>query len=280
MTRATILIPAHNEAAVIGRTLLHLSRGLSADDFPIVVIANACADATATKARSVLPTALVIETDVPGKCNALNLGYEAAAKDCPVVCLDADLDVTAESIKALVAPLLDGTADAACGKMTVRTDDAASIVRAYYKGWRLNPYFDNGKFGGLFALSPAAAVRIFPLPKLTADDEYVRRSVPRSQTAFVPSCQFTARAPATLASLCAVRRRSLRGAREVAKMGLPTPEKRSLRTVLQRAIQQPSVALPMIVYGMVNGWVRLALAIERGARRGAWERDLTTRLAG
>jgi hypothetical protein len=35
MTRATILIPAHNEAAVIGRTLWYLSRGLPLDQIRV-----------------------------------------------------------------------------------------------------------------------------------------------------------------------------------------------------------------------------------------------------
>ncbi|MEQ9259279.1 MAG: glycosyltransferase [Roseovarius sp.] len=278
MIRATLLIPAHDEAAVIGRTLLHLSRGLALAQWRIVVIANACSDATAAKARSVLPQAVILETATPGKCNALNLGFRAAAPGRPVICLDADLDVTAEALDALLRPLEAGTAQAACGQMDVRASEAAPLVRAYYKGWRLNPYFDRGKFGGLFALAPEAAARVFPLPRVTADDEFIRRSLRPAEIAFVPACRFIARAPATLGSLARVRRRSLRGAREISAMGLASPERGSPLALARRALAHPASLWPLAVYAAVNGWARLSL--RRAAAPHRWERDMTTRIPG
>lgn len=278
MTRATILIPAHNEVAVIDRTLLHLSRGLSLADFRIVVIANACSDATAAKARSILPQAVVIETSKPGKCNALNLGYREADPEKPVIFLDADLDVTAESLASLVDPLERGTAMAACGQMDVRVSEASTLVRAYYKGWRRNPYFDRGKFGGLFALSPEASKIVFPLPEIIADDEFVRRSFTVQETAFVKNCRFVARAPETFPSLFKVRCRSVRGGREVHAMGLSSPERYSVKTVLGRAIRRPSNVLPIAVYGAVNTLARISLSFRSSEHAVRWERDLTTRV--
>jgi glycosyltransferase involved in cell wall biosynthesis len=280
MTRATILIPAHNEADVIGRTLWYLSRGLPMGHVRVVVIANGCTDSTAARARAGLPQALVIETDRPGKCNALNLGYEAAAKDAPIICLDADLDVTAEAIAALLAPLADNTAMASCGQMDVDTSGVAPAVRVFYQGWRTNPYFARGKFGGLFALSPEGAARVFPLPEITADDEFIRRSFAPADTAFVPGCSFVARAPRTLASLVRVRRRSLRGAREVARMGKASPERGSARSMLIRALGAPADLLPVAVFLGVAVWVRLSLTLDRVTGAPRWERDLTTRGEG
>jgi hypothetical protein len=155
--------------------------------------------------------------------------------DAPVVCLDADLDVTAEAlIRRCSRRLGAGTALAACGQMDVDTSGVAPAVRVFYQGWRTNPYFTRGKFGGLFALSPEGAARVFPLPEITADDEYIRRSFAPAEIAFVAGCRFVARAPRTLASLVRVRRRSLRGAREVARMGNGKP-----RTG-QRAVDDPA----------------------------------------
>ncbi|KPQ15428.1 MAG: glycosyltransferase [Rhodobacteraceae bacterium HLUCCO18] len=278
MTSATILIPAHNEAAVIGRTLLYLSRGLPLGRFRIIVIANGCTDATAARARAALPQAEVIETERAGKCHALNLGYRAADPDAPIVCLDADLDVTAEALASLLAPLQDSTAQAACGQMDVETSGVAPAVRIFYEGWRANPYFSQGKFGGLFALSPDGAARVFPLPDITADDEYIRRSFAPHEIAFVPGCRFVARAPRTLASLLHVRRRSLRGARDVARMGKASPERGSARAMLRRAVVSPAEALPVAFFLLLSVWVRLSLLLDRGASR--WERDATTRVNG
>jgi glycosyltransferase involved in cell wall biosynthesis len=277
---ATILIPAHNEAAVVGRTLWYVSRGLPLGQIRVVVIANGCNDSTAARARAALPQAEVIETERAGKCHALNLGYRAAAPDAPVICLDADLDVTAESLMALLAPLLDGSRLSACGQMDVATTEVSSAVRTFYQGWRANPYFERGKFGGLFALSAEGAARVFPLPDITADDEYVRRSFAAGEIAFVPACRFVARAPTTMASLLRVRRRSLRGAREVARMGKASPERGSAGAMVRRALRSPAEALPIAFFLLVTLWVRLSLIIDRRSAKGRWERDLTTRVTG
>jgi glycosyltransferase involved in cell wall biosynthesis len=280
MTRATILIPAHDEAAVIGRTLWYLSRGLPLDGFRVVVIANGCTDATAARARAALPQAHVIETPRAGKCHALNLGYAVADPDAPVICLDADLDVTAEALTALLAPLGQPGVLAACGKMDVSTTDVSRAVRTFYEGWRANPYFARGKFGGLFALSAAGAARVFPLPDVTADDEYVRRSFTPGEIAFVPACRFVARSPRTMASLLRVRRRSLRGARAVSRMGMASPERGSARAMLRRAATSPADTLPIAFFLLVTLWVRLSLIFERDTSAARWERDLTSRVTG
>ncbi|ROU04338.1 glycosyltransferase [Histidinibacterium lentulum] len=280
MTVATILIPAHNEADILGRTLWYLSRGLPLDLVRVIVIANGCTDATAARARAALPQAKVIETDRAGKCHALNLGYRAAIPGAPIVCLDADLDVTAESLLALLAPLSRGTVLAACGQMDVETSEVSAAVRFFYEGWRSNPYFAQGKFGGVFALSAEGAARVFPLPEITADDEFIRRSFTPAEIAFVPDCRFVARAPKTLASLLGVRRRSLRGAQEVTRMGKISPERGSGRRMLRHALVSPSDAPPILFFLMLTIWVRLSLFVRRNATAPRWERDLTTRRVG
>ncbi|MBE1281852.1 MAG: glycosyltransferase [Rhodobacteraceae bacterium] len=280
MTSATILIPAHNEASVIGRTLWFLSRGMPLNEYEVIIIANGCTDATATRARAVLPQALVLETEQAGKCNALNLGYSVRRGSGPVICLDADLDVTSESLSALIAPVREGSALAACGQMDVATSHASLAVRSFYRGWRINPYFNRGKFGGLFVLDRVAAERLFPLPEVTADDEFIRRSFAPGDIASVPACTFTARAPATLRDLVKVRRRSIRGTREIASLGLPRPEGNSLPVLLKHAFSKPADAGPVLVFLTVMIWVRMLLAIEGNSQSQVWERDLSSRVAG
>lgn len=280
MTRATILIPAHNEAAVIGRTLWFLSRGLPQNAFEVIVIANGCTDATAARARAATPQAKVIETDRAGKCHALNLGYADSVKGGPVIFMDADLDVTSDSIKALIGPLTTGTALAACGQMDVVTTHASPLVKSFYRGWRTNPYFNRGKFGGLFALSAVTAARLLPLPEITADDEFIRRSIPAPDIALAEGCTFTACAPANLFDLIKVRRRSIRGARQVGKMGLSRPDPSSLAGMFRQAMTKPSEIIPVLVFLTIMTWVRIALAFEGDAAKTRWERDLSSRAVG
>jgi glycosyltransferase involved in cell wall biosynthesis len=267
----TILVPAWNEGAVIGRTLGHLQAQGTNRFFHVIVIANACSDDTADRARAAMPAAQVIETPVPGKTHALNLGQAQALPGLPVICLDADLTTGLADLIALTAPLRDGGAMAACGTMQVDTFGATAPVRAWYRAWALNPYFAQGKFGGLFALSAAAADRLFPLPSVTADDEYLRRAFTSDQIAFVPGCRFTARAPRDLPSLLRVRQRSLRGSRALAQ---PSGHG-GARGMLRTAALRPARWADMAVFMAVQLTVRLKLARESAAPR--WERDLTTR---
>lgn len=269
---ATVLIPAWNEAAVIGPTLA----GLAAEgpDLRIVVIANACRDATAAVARKAAPGAVVLETPVPGKCHALNLGLAHAAANRPVVVLDADLDVTAAEIRALITPLLMGTALAACGDMRVSTAGCSPLVRAWVRAWALNPYFARGKFGGLYALAPQALGRVFPLPDLTADDEFIRRSFASHEVAHVPACRFTALAPRSLGGLIRVRRRVVRGNRA---LGLVRPAGEGSGGVLRAGLRHPARWADLLIFAAVALWVRLTLAIERPNPAPLWERDASTR---
>ncbi len=280
MTTPTILVPAHDEASVIERTLKHMRIGMLPGEFRIVVIANACTDNTAAIARQVAPEAVVIETPRVGKTHALNIGRLAAPPEAPIIFLDADLDVTAEDLRALVAPLLRGEALAACGRMDVRTESSSPMVRAFYRGWRLNPYFGQGKFGGLFALSHVGAARVFPLPGVIADDEFIRRSFSRTETVFVRECVFTARAPSRLSNLISVRLRTLRGARAIARMGLPSPEKGSGLHMARQVLSRPAEVYPFAVFAAVTAWTRFRLALEAGRAPERWERDMTSRVEG
>ncbi len=85
---ASIVIPAHDEGALIASTL----RGVLADalpgEFEIVVAANGCTDDTVAQASSV-PGVTVVETAIASKIAGLNLGDKAATA-FPRIYLDAD----------------------------------------------------------------------------------------------------------------------------------------------------------------------------------------------
>ena len=90
-----ILIPAHNEAASIGRTLQSLAPQLSADrNTHVVVIADNCTDDTAQLARN--HGASVLERHDPdrrGKGHALQFGFAAFTDADWFIVIDADTDV-------------------------------------------------------------------------------------------------------------------------------------------------------------------------------------------
>ena len=70
----SIIIPAHNEAAVLAESLHYLFQGLP-HQVEVVVVCNACTDDSAAIARR-FPRVKLIESPIPSKTNALNLGEE------------------------------------------------------------------------------------------------------------------------------------------------------------------------------------------------------------
>lgn len=120
-TRFDIIVPAHNEAAVIARTLLSLQQvDWPADRYRVIVIADNCGDSTATIARA--HAAIVLERvdlERRGKGYALELGFQNSRAEAwaeAVVVVDADSEVSANFLEAIAA----------------RLDRGASAVQVHY----------------------------------------------------------------------------------------------------------------------------------------------------
>ena len=110
MTIASVVIPAHDEQAVIGRCLRALADGTRDGELDVIVVANGCHDDTAAAAKA--EGATVIETPVGGKANALRIG-DARCTVFPRLYLDADSELTGTAVKAMVAALAEHGAPAA-----------------------------------------------------------------------------------------------------------------------------------------------------------------------
>src|ERR671916_3274463 len=100
MAVASVIIPAHNEAATIGRNLAALRMGTHGDDLDVVVVCNGCTDQTADVARRADPRARVIEIPQPSKAEAVRVG-NAATDVFPRVHLDADIELTGAAVLEL-----------------------------------------------------------------------------------------------------------------------------------------------------------------------------------
>jgi cellulose synthase/poly-beta-1,6-N-acetylglucosamine synthase-like glycosyltransferase len=113
LLRFDIIVPAHNEAQVIARTVTSL-RGIEwpADRFRILVCADNCTDATAECARAA--GAQVIERHNPeqrGKGYALDFAFRTSRQAMladAVVVVDADTEVSSNLLEAIAARLEEG----------------------------------------------------------------------------------------------------------------------------------------------------------------------------
>ena len=100
----SIVVPAFNERSVIARTLKAMTGGAAPGELDVIVVCNGCTDDTASIARSFGPPVRVIETDIPNKTHALNLG-DQAADSFPRLYADADVVITLDAVRRLAARL-------------------------------------------------------------------------------------------------------------------------------------------------------------------------------
>jgi len=107
--KIAILIPAHNEALTIERTLTSLLPQLTPED-RVIVVADNCTDDTAAIAREFDITVLErTDPDKLGKGYALDYGIQFLKSDAPsaVVLIDADCIVHANTVQQLAKSALD-----------------------------------------------------------------------------------------------------------------------------------------------------------------------------
>ncbi|HEY3021060.1 MAG TPA: dolichyl-phosphate beta-glucosyltransferase, partial [Solirubrobacteraceae bacterium] len=126
-----IVVPVHNEQAVLERSIRRLHRFLG-DGFPfswrIVVADNASTDATPEIAAALaaeLPRVALLRLERKGRGRALRAAWSASA--APVVCyMDVDLSTDLRALLPLVAPLISGHSDLSIG---TRLSHGARVVR-------------------------------------------------------------------------------------------------------------------------------------------------------
>jgi glycosyltransferase involved in cell wall biosynthesis len=208
----SIIIPAHNEEAVIEHSLATLTRGAAPGELEVIVVCNGCKDATAARARAFGPPVRVIETDVPSKANALNLG-DASATGFPRIYSDADVILTLESIRELACALeKDGILAVAPVAKNVFPPKTSWPVRAYYDFWMALPYVQEGMMAaGVYAVNREGRARFGDFPNVIADDGYFRLQYTGEERIEVPTAVSVVSAPAKFWDLILIKSRSRLG---------------------------------------------------------------------
>jgi glycosyltransferase involved in cell wall biosynthesis len=277
----SIIIPAHNEEQVIERSLRALLEGSHGGELEVIVACNGCTDATADLARSFGPGVRVIETEVPSKSHALNLG-DRAASGFPRFYVDADIVLPLESIRRVAAVLESGAALAAAPAMHVDLAGCPWSIRAYYDVWLRLPYVNDGMLGcGVYAVSRAGRARFGPFPNIIADDEFVRVQFSRVERVTVASAAFVMSPPKKLALLVHINLRRLAGDQELRGVVAPALLAQSdvrHRPALIRLARRPSLwpALCVYVYVKVATLALYSWRALRGTHK-AWARDDSSR---
>lgn len=277
---ATVVIPAHDEERVLGRTLDALLEGL-AGDVQVVVVCNGCTDATAEVARRRGPRVEVLEIEQASKVAALNAG-DAAARGFPRAYLDADVAISGESMGRVLAALGSDGALAAEPRPVLDTSRSSPLVRAYYAVWLALHGARPGDVGcGLYALSERGRRRFAEFPRVIADDGYVRAHFGPGEIEHVADARSTVVAPRSLAGLVAIKTRSRLGALELAR---EYPELWARKRSGGDGLRAKLAGLPWRLWPLVPVYLLVALRVRVRARAAArdvgayrWERDDSSR---
>jgi hypothetical protein len=274
----SVVIPAHDEASVVGRCLEALAPLLHDRGTRVVVSCNGCTDGTADVARS-FGGVVVLETDRASKTVALNLA-DGVAEAFPRLYVDADVVLTAASAAAVLDRLSTGPALAARPPYVNLPHRATAVVRSYYRARARMTSVQGSLWGaGVYGLSAEGRGRFGAFPDVVGDDLFVDRLFRRDEIEVVDAEPVVVHAPRDVPNLLNVLRRAQRGKAE--ESGLPSPgDDRTdtigtARDLLRTGMTGPGAAADAVVYAA------LAAAARAGTQLGTtprWERDVSTRL--
>lgn len=270
----SVVVPAHNEAAVLPRLLTALEPGVAAGDLHVVVVPNGCVDDTAQIARRGAATA-VVELADGDKIGALNAG-DRAANGFPRFYVDGDIVVRAEDLVAMADLLASDGVEAVAPALEIDDRQSSALVRSYQRYWAALPSVRSSLVGrGCFGVTEAGRARWSEFPGVVADDQFVNQMFDPRERVVAEGVVSVVTAPADLRALVGRKRRSHRGNVDLARDGLTDATSRVGWIDVCRRQPRRVVDLPAFLFVTIA--VRTAAWID--ARRGtvSWGSDRTSR---
>jgi glycosyltransferase involved in cell wall biosynthesis len=271
----SVVVPAHNEAAVIGRLLSGLLAEAEPGEFEVLVVANGCTDDTEAVAAAFAPRVRVLSTPEPNKHRAMRLA-DAATERFPRLYVDADVELSAADVRALADALAEPGVLAVGPDRYSPMDGRPWTVRWYYEVWHRLPTVRTGLFGrGVVGLSREAHRRIGELPEFMGDDLAASLAFPESQRRVVPGARAVVHPPRTLGDLVRMRIRALVSTTQIVdgtELSDASAGARTTRADLAGVLRAGSVGdAPKVAWFIV-----VTLIVRFRARRALSRRDYRT----
>jgi Glycosyl transferase family 2 len=275
----SVVIPAHNESAVIGRLLAGLLADAHPDEFDVVVVANGCTDDTAEVAANFGPPVTVLSSPVASKFLALRLGDERACS-FPRLYVDADVELDTAGARALATALDEPGVLAAAPEREIVLDGRPLAVRWYYQFWQRLPVARQGLFGrGVIGVNAAGKQRLGQIPDVMGDDLAASLAFATAEKRIVPAAVVRVHAPRTWADLVRRRTRSVISTRQLAERTTAGDSARTSRAdLIGVVLRSPAMAVRLPVFLGLTLQAR-GLAGRRVAARDftTWDRDESSR---
>lgn len=275
MTSGTIIIAAHNEEAVIGRTLDALAEARASTNLRVVVVSNGCSDATVQVAAQRTGVE-VVDIPMASKSAALREG-DLHASAGPRIYLDADVILTSRAAQEVIDALSRG-AVAARPPHSFDSSRATWIVRSWYRVRAELPSISTALWGaGCYALSESGRARFGVFPDLVSDDLFIDSLFHPDEVTIVATDPVIVTTPRRTADLVRILRRSYRTQSEVAATasGFSTGQRRQLGDLKVLLKRFPRRLGDVVVYLSVVAYARLRARTARAPER--WERDSSSR---
>lgn len=276
----SVIVPAHNEARVIGRLLRSLIATAQAGELEIIVVANGCTDDTADVAASFGEPVKVVSTEVASKSRALVIG-DGVAVGFPRIYADADVELGTDDVRALAEALLIPGVLASAPERDLALADRPWLIRWYYDVWTRLPEVRHGLFGrGVICVSEDGYRRIANLPQVIADDLVVSLSFTPTERVIAQGARVVIQPPRTVSDLLRRRARAVVGVTQI-EQAPDMPESRA-RTrpsdLLAIASKDPGMTARAAVFTAI--YVLGRLKAHRALARNdysTWHRDTSSR---
>lgn len=299
---ASIIIPAHNEGAIIGRLLEVISPFAKTGQLEVHVICNGCVDDTSSVARRYYGVT-VHELGLPSKSEALNCGDRSAGDVYPRLYIDADVVLSEEAIWKVIKTLSAGEYLAAAPQLRVVVEGRPWIVRDFYAKFMESNWVKDELIGsGFYALSREGRTYFDSFPNLINDDLFVRNLFSTKQRCSVKDAEFWVQAPLTVRALIRAKTRVQIGNSEYLRLYPPATMEpiaqrqsahdwarflRRLRSKVLIALEgefwsaarQPVRWRILISYAIVRFAIRaISLSYRLRGKTYGWGQDRTTRM--
>ncbi len=215
----SVVIPAHQEEASIAAAIDSVLQD-DLDDLEIVVVANACSDRTASRAAAASDSVTVIETDIAGKCHAMNLG-DSAVTSFPRAYMDGDVDLIPGTLGSLMESIGRGL-HLTCPKARLEPSGLSTAAKLVLKGQSTNQFY-NGEHApngsGIFVVSEAGRSRWGAFPEhVINDDGFVGLHFTLEESRVTPDAISNVYPPITFWDMIGPRSRSIRGNWQLEKL--------------------------------------------------------------
>jgi glycosyltransferase involved in cell wall biosynthesis len=272
----SVAIPAHNEAAVIGRCLDALLDGGHPGELEVVVVCNGSTDEAADIVRSKWPSVRVIEIPEASKPAALRVADESLVT-FPRIYLDADVSLPGTSARRLIEALRSGSSVAARPRYIWDVSRSDVLVRSYYRGLARVQSGRNSLWGGIYGLSQEGRSRFSEFPDLIADDLFVDQSFSPAEIEIVDvEDPAVIAVPRGILDLFRVVRRRRKGNADLSTLpgDSETTTSSTVGTLLSAARSGPGAAIDAFFFFAFAIIIRISVAVSPPT---GWSRDDSSR---